>query len=399
MYYIMVKFVQGCQMKKTFVNLRETGNKRTLVHFFKARAFTLVELLVVIAIIGILIALLLPAVQAAREAARRMQCTNNLKQWALAAHNHHDTYGFLPNCSYQRSLNIDTIKYMSDGTTSLQYERLPYTVVILPYIEQVSLYDTMKKTITDGNQASWIWVVSTTNPNCQPIPSSVCPSDPNGVTSRGMATRLSYRYNAGDILCTSMLADIPRSPFRSGKDTVLTLSGVLDGTSNTAMLAETYITFYMEHNPPLKGGLAQLSPLASAPTNCKALLNADQTVIAPDVWSQTDAMNLFFPRRPGLRIFDARNSLSSVQFSLPPNSPSCLSDVAYADSTGLMSAGSYHNGGANIAMCDGSVRFISDTINCGDLSVFYNWTTYIGESPYGVWGALGSANGGESIAP
>ena len=152
-------------------------------HSFKASAFTLVELLVVIAIIGILIALLLPAVQAAREAARRMQCTNNLKQWSIAMHNHHDVYGYLPNSSYQRSLNITEVKYSTAGT-ALHYERLAYTVVIMPYIEQVALYDQMKKTIDNGDQARWIWNFSTTNPNCQPIPSSICPSDPNDTSQK-----------------------------------------------------------------------------------------------------------------------------------------------------------------------------------------------------------------------
>src|SRR6478752_6950848 len=86
------------------------------------RAFTLVELLVVIAIIGVLVALLLPAVQAAREAARRMKCQNNLKQVSLAWHNYHDSMGSLPSgCNSTNDLN--------------------WTVFILPYIEQRGLYE------------------------------------------------------------------------------------------------------------------------------------------------------------------------------------------------------------------------------------------------------------------
>src|SRR4051812_6898312 len=93
------------------------------------RAFTLVELLVVIAIIGVLVALLLPAVQSAREAARRMQCTNKLKQMALAALNIHDSKGTFPSghrCTY-------------DGTTTAYY--MNWGIQLLPYLEQQSLYN------------------------------------------------------------------------------------------------------------------------------------------------------------------------------------------------------------------------------------------------------------------
>ena len=97
-------------------------------HHSHRRGFTLVELLVVIAIIGILIALLLPAVQAAREAARRMQCTNNLKQLALACHNHHDTNGELPS---------GTMCDPSRGSFGFSW-----IAQVLPHIEMESLYDT-----------------------------------------------------------------------------------------------------------------------------------------------------------------------------------------------------------------------------------------------------------------
>src|SRR5689334_23583953 len=100
------------------------------------RGFTLIELLVVIAIIAVLIALLLPAVQSAREAARRSQCTNNVKQIVLGSHNFHDTYGTVPNIvSYTPSGGGATTGSFGNG-----WGILPF---LLPYVEQKPLFDTI----------------------------------------------------------------------------------------------------------------------------------------------------------------------------------------------------------------------------------------------------------------
>lgn len=144
------------------LHMLSKGEHKTMNHLFfnlaKAekrdrRAFTLVELLVVIAIIGVLIALLLPAVQAAREAARRSQCTNHLKQLGLACHNMHDTIGYFPSMNWQRGMCVE--KNLAQGWAGDAYNtdtnkltvaaaRISYLVPLLPFMEQVAAYDEIK---------------------------------------------------------------------------------------------------------------------------------------------------------------------------------------------------------------------------------------------------------------
>ena len=132
------------------------------------RGFTLIELLVVIAIIGVLIALLLPAVQAAREAARRVQCTNNLKQLALAAQSYHDANGCFPGNSYTGQFFNPPNKY---------YENFSAFVRMLPYFEQAPMYNATNFNLTSGN-----WENATI---CGvQVASLLCPSDTRNMPGR-----------------------------------------------------------------------------------------------------------------------------------------------------------------------------------------------------------------------
>ena len=128
----------------------------------RSPGFTLVELLVVIAIIGILIALLLPAVQAAREAARRAQCSNNMKQIGLAFHNYHDTYRTFP-----LPTNVSLLSTGGLGTSH------SWSLSILPFIEQTSIYDTYNLNLSCWDPVNEAAVDTA-------IPGYVCPSTPNG---------------------------------------------------------------------------------------------------------------------------------------------------------------------------------------------------------------------------
>jgi len=205
------------------------------------RGFTLVELLVVIAIIGILVALLLPAIQAAREAARRTQCSNNLKQLGVAMHNYHDTYGTLPMGM------ISTTRQGGFGTAG----RWCWSAYLLPYVEQQALYREIRISGVDKNW--WTYGNAVDNATVlqmmqRPIPAYRCPS----ATSKGtnpnrqkdgatVATSNYVAVNSSDQLQTD-----PGSPTADpqGADGLFVcnqpykLADILDGTSNTLMIGE-----------------------------------------------------------------------------------------------------------------------------------------------------------------
>lgn len=209
--------------------------------------FTLVELLVVIAIIGILVALLLPAVQAAREAARRMSCSNNLKQIGLAIHNYHDTFKSLPMAWWIQVPPANALNAQAWGTS------------ILPFLEQQPLYDKYNKNVMAVNQAGPAGQANVALLQT-PIPVFVCPSAPGGVNRiyngdasptlpvtwksapsdycattgvRGNFANIAYAGNAGGQREGAMQVHGPFGENRSGL-----LAEIVDGTSNTFLVGE-----------------------------------------------------------------------------------------------------------------------------------------------------------------
>lgn len=329
------------------------------------RAFTLVELLVVIAIIGILIALLLPAVQAAREAARRSQCTNNLKQIALGFHNYHDTHRTFPRHTYTGVGPLGNIG---------QWQGPSAFVMILPFIEQRSVYDQWNW--------SYYWYDNSAMPSGRPsntvlnrtkVATFVCPSDspfPN-VTYAGC----NYGVSVGPSVGWNSSLSVMIGCF--ARDQEISMADIRDGTSNTIMLQEGIkgddSAGQYREGDVVRG---QAFPTAN-------LVNWTQAEL--DAYANQCLGGIANHHSHAGREWAAPMFTQTVYNTMaPPNykGPTCQSctGCGWMDSAGIFPSRSRHSGGCNHAMADGSVRFFSETINL---------TTYQ---------ALGSRAGGEPVS-
>jgi hypothetical protein len=405
-------------------------------------AFTLVELLVVIAIIGMLIALLLPAVQAAREAARRMQCTNHIKQWALALHSFMDVHQErLPNNGndpYWLSFKQPGTNNRVDGVDVYGWRTL-----LLPYIEQTAMVSELTAGIQWAQQnyygggsddspyygiaRPWCWDYHNADTRAHGHGMSPfgrwfsllgCPSDSNvtrefggGLRTRGSNymgctgdymigeewgenrnTRGVFRYYFG-----GNAMEIPSDPFGE-----ITLGRITDGLSNTMAISEVATA-----QEPATGDWSVKSGIADwmtaihggAVSTCMAARGTggefDRAVVRGP-WGEGK----------GQRWGDSRNPFSMFHAAVPPNGPSCKSDTSGGGSKAI-TASSYHPGGVVVGMCDGSSRFVNDSIDNGDIAQIlgrrysdshgegHHWT---GPSTHGVWGAMATPSGGESVS-
>ena len=357
------------------------------------RAFTLVELLVVIAIIGILVGLLLPAVQAAREAARRMSCGNNLKQIALAAHNYESsTQRFPPMQTGAGGVNPGSIHGWG------QRFAMSGHWAEMPYLEQTPLYNLMVPTLEPWNGANQF---RTRLPylECPSAAGFTEPTDPN--RARGLSN---YGFCAGDNYAGSQVIQggtqerdsIPLSaqklPIRNrgafGRGAAK-MGEITDGTSNTFSMIE-YIRPHAVNSIGMVVTIVA-DPATYSPLSCKAQWNGTSYVTPSLIFTGDTAR--------GYRAYAGNVFFNGVTTILPPNSPSCMIGNAVNNphwTAGIYSAGSLHTGGAQAAMCDGSVRFVSSSIDVGNLATVAPPAAGGGVSPYGVWGALGSARGGET---
>jgi prepilin-type N-terminal cleavage/methylation domain-containing protein/prepilin-type processing-associated H-X9-DG protein len=318
--------------------------------------FTLIELLVVIAIIAVLIALLLPAVQAAREAARRSQCVNNLKQLGLAAQNYHDALGCFP-----MSMGMDSPGFGYPEPAS--YSGIS---MLLPFMEQTTVFNALNYSIIrgdPGNNTAMATSVST----------FLCPSDPMvGNLPPGQAGE-NYHPNSGNTIDYVWGASDPWGfntslpPFNGVYYPVSNtrISAITDGTSNTAGFSEM--------------GLGDQS-------NAIATEKTDQfwTQTWPSTSAQAIAQCQGFPASnlayqglstDGVPWTDGSTSAMYNHVNVP-NMRSCI----FPPGRIMNTANSYHPGGVNVGFCDGSVRFVKSSISLA------------------TWNALGSRNGGEVIS-
>jgi prepilin-type N-terminal cleavage/methylation domain-containing protein/prepilin-type processing-associated H-X9-DG protein len=342
--------------------------------------FTLVELLVVIAIIGVLIALLLPAVQAAREAARRMQCSNNMKQVALALHNLHDATKEFPKFGSPRKTGDHPA-----GEWAL-------TIYLLPYMEQQTRYDAIM-----AEPTSWSPVAS--RPPIQgPIPTIRCPSDINAKTTTSAGTKTSVFISTGDAMNFNSSGPDSRSAFVSSveKD----LSAITDGTSNTIFTSESCVANGTTNEASI-AAMNRVSGLEANPRQCLDYLDPNKRKFFK---SGTGGYTYQFMGPSGT--YDChrggnfyRSVANNMAFNtvLPPNTANCSAGI-YAD-WGAYTASSRHSGGVNASFFDGSVQFIRDSINSISPGITTPKQVSSGPSEFGIWGALGSISGGESATP
>ncbi len=355
-------------------------NRGTLPHPAPP-GFTLVELLVVIGIIGLLVALLLPAVRSSREAARRMQCGNNLKQIGFALHNYHDVHQHFPAA----------MGGTGKGETLLQgnANRLSGLVALLPYLEQQRLWEQISSPAEiDGvaypPMGPAPWVTSYT-PWSTELPSLRCPSSEGKKTDFGLTN---YTFCIGDVVSEIHDAKQLRGAFACGMTSCF--KDFTDGTSNTIAMGEIGTPSGLS----VIGQFAtrQRSSILSNPSLCLGVLNKPRETNYPK------ALPLGEPGRGG-RWPDGAAGFSLFNTVLPPNSPSCAVGGTHAVD-GIYSAGSWHPGGAQVVLVDASVSFISETIDAGDASRPPVTAEQLAEgpipSPYGVWGAIGTAAGGEA---
>jgi prepilin-type N-terminal cleavage/methylation domain-containing protein len=308
--------------------------------------FTLVELLAVIAIIGTLVGLLLPAVQMARESARRSSCGNNIRQIALGMHGHHDAMRAFPfGQSVPHAWYAQADGTYGPNSTNAKRDRRCWMHMICPYMEMTPVYNQIMTAFTLNN--AWPFQLSIAN---EKQPSFMCPTDPNAgkIAHYQKANRPGPEWRRG--FCGNYLAAASSGPFGGG-GAGTNLNGIFYALSKTKTSDVT-------------DGLSKTVMLA-------------ENVVVPDPPTRMDSRGGYFNAFSGEILFSTRHTPNTSvgdglyeQFNWPPKAPT--GSAHYVQYTR-----SWHSDCVNVAMADGATRFVLDNINAA------------------VWTAAGSRNGGE----
>jgi len=310
-------------------------------------AFTLIELLVVIAIISVLIALLLPAVQSAREAARRIQCVNNEKQIGLALHNYNDAFQVLP------AAEMGFLGLANGANFSALSQ-------ILPYLEQPALFNSLNYSLFDVDPSNTTVAVTS-------VSGFICPSD-NYNPSPTVGAQTNYMADMGSgIVWQGTLPPNTNLPAPNGVfygNSATRFAEITDGLSNTGFFSERIVG---------DGTTGLISPIADVFFDHGAPLTPD------DALTQCWAINIYDPANQlpmimGVPWIDGQHITLHVS---PPDTRSCGFFIV---NRAVMPPSSRHPGGVNLLSGDGSVKFIKDSVNLQ------------------TWRALGTRNGGEIIS-
>jgi prepilin-type N-terminal cleavage/methylation domain-containing protein len=345
--------------------------------------FTLVELLAVTAIVGILIGLLLPAVNSARESARRASCGNNGRQVGVAVHNFLRTYDRFPRCGRETGATnlAPQDESMSRGTFAVN----SWILAILPFLEEANRYNSYMAT---GN--------ATTSLNTGPIPAIECPSSGWAASALGRST-YPVISNWGAVMGDThdgqglvqgsgngILASVPGSaPVGRGH--------VTDGLSNTALLGEI-----ATHD---KNSKKFLPSMEHANTPGYNTFGASKTRQACLNWNHISVEGV------GYGLFPFNATRVQVCMAWIPNTKTCGSrKSATIHNENGTSVSSWHPQGAHIVMGDGAVKFVSEDVDCGTVPAVGGdrWQVTVSaptssSNPKGVWGAIGTRAGGETL--